>query len=228
MLAPSATIRTLNRNLVDVAAAEDALIEQFEDFGAMIKGIGRNQARADEYTPFAFFSLNTAALSSSKAENQDGEVPWVSSNDIITSAFLEASAPDVGLMAANLRTRLDAVGDENAGNYEGTVKLVPEDFKPPKVRRSIAGGRCRRVSNTPQMGPGTEAIDISVITNWASFAQDLVPLEGCEILAHHPVVGEERCLGFLSVAVIFQHKPVTHRCRSCFSSTDLFGGGLPG
>ena len=213
MLAPTAPIQSMNRDFIDVSATEEAIIEQFADFGAFVKGMGLNRAQASAYAPAFYCGINRAGLDSIKAELKGGETDYVSSNDIITAAFLEASAPDVGIMACDIRSRLEDVPNEHAGNYGSTIKYIPEDFHPAQIRKSITAGRCQRVSEAPQVPPGTEAFNISIITNWASFAENLMPLDGCELLLHQPI-GTTDVLGMLSIAVIYQPKPAScaHLC----------------
>ena len=46
-----------------------------------------------------YFELDPAALEAIKAESKDEDVPFLSSNDVVTATFLSASGADLGLMA---------------------------------------------------------------------------------------------------------------------------------
>jgi hypothetical protein len=48
-------------------------------------------------------------------------VPFVSTNDIISSAFMKGVGAPMGAMAANFRDRLDGLTKDHAGNYEALV-----------------------------------------------------------------------------------------------------------
>merc|ERR1711959_679824 len=53
-----------------------------------------------------------------KADAQSrGTVPFVSTNDIITSAFANATAAHTCLMALDLRGRMNGLTEDHAGNY---------------------------------------------------------------------------------------------------------------
>jgi hypothetical protein len=57
----------------------------------------------------------------------------VSANSIITSWFFNVTKPSLGLMAANMRNRLDGIGENDIGNYVHTILYTPVDYKTPAL-----------------------------------------------------------------------------------------------
>ena len=62
---------------------------------------------------FRYLDVDFVARAKAKAK-AEGEVPFVSTNDVVTSWFLKAFP--VGTMAINFRNRLAGLGDNDAGN----------------------------------------------------------------------------------------------------------------
>ena len=62
----------------------------------------------------------------------------MSTNDVVSSAFLRATRADLALMAVNFRGRVPEVDESHAGNYENVIQYRPEDYEsPPLVRQSV-------------------------------------------------------------------------------------------
>ena len=207
MLAPSAAVRSLNRQLVDIADAEAEALgwEETAVLGtdACTDGMARNAMKG--YPRPLFFEINTTAVAAAKAELKVGEVPFVSTNDVLTAAFFASSAPHLGMMAVDLRPRLGGLDDDSAGNYENAVYYTVDDYSPECIRKSLTAGRIRRVSTCAL--PVDHLIDgrISLVTNWSTFARkQTMGFEGCELVTHLPVQNAE---GFRDYAVIFQLRP---------------------
>ena len=62
---------------------------------------------------FRYLDMDFVARAKAKAK-AEGEVPFISTNDVVTSWFLKAFP--VGAMAINFRNRLAGLGDNDAGN----------------------------------------------------------------------------------------------------------------
>jgi len=112
------------------------------------------------------------------------DVPFVSSNDVLTSWFFRQMKSDVNIMVANFRSRRPSVlnlTDTHAGNYEANIPYFPGDVETPSlVRQSIRGtdGTFRAVrAGSPQTEiPGATKLlrnKTSIITNWATFYSDV-------------------------------------------------------
>ena len=69
---------------------------------------------------------------------QTGEVPFVSSNDVLTSWFFDNMESDTNIMVANIRSRQPSVldlSDNHVGNYEANVPYFPGDIETPVLIR---------------------------------------------------------------------------------------------
>jgi hypothetical protein len=115
---------------------------------------------------------------------QEGLVPFVSSNDVITSWFLRETRSTVNLMATNLRGRSPAgldLSDSLAGNYGIDVPYFREDVQTPALIRSSLRApdgsfRVHRAADPPTPIPSSWELlqnHTSFITNWAGFYRDL-------------------------------------------------------
>lgn len=110
----------------------------------------------------------------------EGKVPFVSTNDVMTSWFFRDMDSDANLMVANFRSRTPSIaglGEEHVGNYEANIPYFRGDVETPAlIRQSIRGedGTFRaRPAGTPTTAiPGFFTMlrnRMSIITNWASF-----------------------------------------------------------
>ncbi len=116
--------------------------------------------------------------------SQEAQVPFVSSNDVLTSWFFRKMISDLHIMLANLRNRRPSVlnlSDEHVGNYEANLPYFPEDIETPAlIRQSIrdADGsfRAKRAATPVTEIPGSLKLlrnRTSIITNWATFYRDV-------------------------------------------------------
>ena len=115
---------------------------------------------------------------------EEAKVPFVSTNDVLTSWFFREMKSDINIMVANFRSRKPAIldlVDHHAGNYEANIPYFPGDFESPAlVRQSILGPnnqfRARRAGSPATKIPGFTTLlrnKSAIITNWASFYRDV-------------------------------------------------------
>jgi len=116
-----------------------------------------------------------------KAEaKQDARVPFISTNDALTSWFFSEMKCDTNLMLANFRNRNPSVlglNDQHAGNYEANVPYFAGDVeRPDLIRQSIQTAdkqfRARRAGSPKTQIPGFWTLirnRAAIITNWTSF-----------------------------------------------------------
>lgn len=90
------------------------------------------------------------------AAKRAGEVAYISTNDVLVSAYMrcfhppppprDATATSItGLMSINFRGRVPGLGDDAIGNYEELMAYAPADFATPVlIRRSVSGPCYRR------------------------------------------------------------------------------------
>lgn len=137
----------------------------------------------------------------------EGEVPFCSTTDLITSHFCNVSQPRVLQYAINLRPRLSALlTDKHAGNYESCLLFGPDIYsKPANVRKAV--------SNTPFSHSGSEGkaplvrgctalrAKSSMLTSWCfdTYSGDL-SFGSCKLTLHIPMMdttGMPVCLGVI-------------------------------
>jgi hypothetical protein len=131
-------------------------------------------------------TVDPAWLIQEKAKaKQEGQVPFVSSNDALTSWFFGEMKSDMNIMVANFRSRKPAILDlteHHAGNYEALVPYFPGDVETPGlIRQSIrdtdGGFRARRAGSPPTKISTFLTLlrnKSAIITNWATFYRDVV------------------------------------------------------
>lgn len=116
-------------------------------------------------------------------------MPWVSTNDVLTSWFLSRGGYSYGFMSVNFRGRLAGLGDRHAGNYEGGLQFWPDEFGTPAgIRRSQRAPPRFRAGRSDTPGLVTSLRGrFGVVTNWASLQQE-IGLPGCQQVLHLPVL----------------------------------------
>ncbi|CAB9504253.1 expressed unknown protein [Seminavis robusta] len=145
---------------------------------------------------------------------------FVSTNDVLTSWFLQKSRCKHGFMAVNLRGRLDGHSEALAGNYENVIFYELEDSATPGlVRQSIMPGTIEDDSSAPWLQrvvtretplPGFWAMasgSVAVATNWSTFAKPCA-LEGCQEEIHVPILNFGIAVpSTLAILIIFRSGP---------------------
>ena len=117
-------------------------------------------------------------------------VPFVSTNDVITSAVCNASGSFMAMMAVNFRGIVDEVEIGDAGNYQNVILYRPADYQNPGlIRASIKP--LRRASSPATFVPSfwefaTEN-PLCNLTNWATSHKG-VQLDGCKEIQHFPIM----------------------------------------
>merc|ERR1712080_64708 len=112
-----------------------------------------------------------------------GTVPYVSTNDIITSAFSNAAGAHTCEMAVNLRGRMSGLTESHAGNYVNCLMFDSTNAATPdRVRQAMLHPRfhCRDE-------PVKMFSRLCFITNWASFSKP-IRIPGCVEQLHQPLM----------------------------------------
>jgi len=115
---------------------------------------------------------------------QAGKVPFVSTNDALTSWFFSEMKSDLNIMVANFRSRKPSIlglVDHHVGNYEANIPYFPGDVETPAViRQSIrdANGAfgAKRAGSPETETPSFWKLlcnKTAIITNWATFYRDV-------------------------------------------------------
>lgn len=141
---------------------------------------------------------------------ESGAVPFVSTNDIVTSHFANASNARVAMMVINMRDKIPTLqlGDDHAGCYEACLLLDPDNYAVPAgIRACLARKEPPYTRATQSKLPGVcGSCPMAFITNWASFAWtlDTAALDIEEQLLHLPCMDMPDCM---DVAIVFQSRP---------------------
>lgn len=134
-----------------------------------------------------------------------GEVPFVSTNDIITSSLGQMFKTDFVFMAINWRGRIDGCSMDLAGNYDSSLLINQQDCATPGLFRKAFARACHAGSNNSSHIRVFLRFMLSksmIITNWASFPEEL-SVEGCVKTLHLPV-----CVpSMINACVIFKPRP---------------------
>mmetsp|Transcript_7796 Transcript_7796/g.11356 ORF Transcript_7796/g.11356 Transcript_7796/m.11356 type:complete len:457 (+) Transcript_7796:207-1577(+) len=131
---------------------------------------------------------------------EEGDVPFVSTNDVITSWFMTQTECSAGEMAVNLRNRLEGHSDLHAGNYENVLFYRKEDYSSPALIRKSLATLKRVVTKDEELPPWYQDLgaNISVVTNWSTFSKPN-EIEGCEEDMHLPI----SCAKYFSSSFLF-------------------------
>lgn len=180
------------RQIEKMGKDEAEYLGSFGDVTNIIRGLVANVLSSTPLT-FQFGMVDPVKMAAAKLKAaKEGAVPYVSSNDVITSWFLQQVHSPLGFMAINWRNRLEDCTELDAGNYENVIFYRKEDSASPAlIRQSLK--TCRRVvtgSDNKAGVPGfcelVRGPGIGVVTNWSTFAKKNEIL-GCEEDFHVPV-----------------------------------------
>ena len=139
------------------------------------------------------FHLDEEKVAAAKTKGaQDGGVEYVTTNDVLTSAFFNVTNCRIGWMGFDCRDKLEGFGSNLAGNYVTALVIDPEVYETPASLRNMYKG----YETTKQKLPGCccNPSNFGMVTNWSSFAGSLVSIEGCERLIHLPVLNPAYCV----------------------------------
>ena len=137
--------------------------------------------------------LDSERLAAAKsAAAADGQVPYVSTNDVLTSAFFTKCRTRIGFMGMDCRERIKDVSKDLAGNYVTALVMDPHTFKTPASVRKMLSSTPHETTHEPLPTCcgymcGGQSGKSAMVTNWSSFAGGLIQLQGCEMVIHLPV-----------------------------------------
>ena len=125
---------------------------------------------------------NKAVARAKAAAAAEGTVPWVSTNDVITSAFFKGVGCNIGGIAVDCRRRLPIAPDDGASNLENVLIMNAEDFAMPALVRRSVDALCR--ANGGRF-PWLRTTRLPTITSWTAFSKGTV-IPGCQHRLHIP------------------------------------------
>ena len=151
------------------------------------------------------------AVTQQQAAGELTSVPFVSTNDILTSWFMQNSSCKFGIMTLNWRNRLKGHTEEHAGNYENAIFFRSSDSTSASlVRKSLVAYRRTQTWDSHTV-PGLFEMAFStmaIVTNWASLTEPL-GIKDCEQEFHMPLytaVRNDHPISF-ALLIIFQATP---------------------
>ena len=105
-----------------------------------------------------YFEIDKDAMEVEKARAAKlGNVPFVSTNDVVMSWFFQTSCCDHAFMTINFRNRLKGHSNLHAGNYFNHLLFQQEDVASAAlIRRAVQ--TCRRAVTVPNMPSFTNAL----------------------------------------------------------------------
>ena len=138
------------------------------------------------------------------------DVPFVSTNDVVTSTFGKMVDAAWVNMAMDLRPRVPEYSGGPSGNYEAVLLMRPADFATPAlVRKTLApnaDGLYKRAAVPETAIPAffeTIRGRASIITNWTTNAADDMTLAGHADVLHMPFARLHDKVPF-EMAIIFR------------------------
>eukprot|EP00546_Thalassionema_frauenfeldii_P000528 CAMPEP_0178932814 /NCGR_PEP_ID=MMETSP0786-20121207/22866_1 /TAXON_ID=186022 /ORGANISM="Thalassionema frauenfeldii, Strain CCMP 1798" /LENGTH=341 /DNA_ID=CAMNT_0020610227 /DNA_START=96 /DNA_END=1122 /DNA_ORIENTATION=- len=181
------------RQIVKMGKDEAEYLGSFGDVMNVIRGLAANVLSSTPLT-FQFGMVDPLKMAAAKVKAaREGGVPFVSSNDVITSWFLQQVHSSLGFMAINWRNRLEDCTESDAGNYENVIFYRKEDSASPARSHSsvpqdlsTGGDDGDDKAGVPGFRELVRGPGIGVVTNWSTFAKKNEIL-GCEEDFHVPV-----------------------------------------
>jgi len=130
---------------------------------------------------------------------------FVSSNDIISSWFMNITGCDFGALAFNFRNRILEINDLDAGNYISSIALLSSvDFSDPSSVRKVVNS-CRSTVGILPSSDTQLRNNSSIITNWSTSCK-LPEHEGNLLVFHSPVCFNEAKIGtdYSNICILFK------------------------
>ncbi len=151
-------------------------------FWAITRAFSRKKMRIDS------FELNHTYLQQQKlVTKESGIVPFVSTNDILSSSYAQLTDSNAMIMAVNFRNRIPDITNKDAGNYEDFLVIDKETSSTSEKIRTLISDLKNEVPKIRlPKGSAKSKSNPVLITNWAGFSQPLL-IENAKSLVHMPL-----------------------------------------
>lgn len=136
------------------------------------------------------YNIDKEAIQATKIKfTPSASIPFISTNDIVCSAFMRATKPRLCLMAINFRSRYPGLTNNDAGNYEGVMFYDKGIYNSPEnIRKSLQGNLPYKTRTKPFPGvTETLRMNCAIISNWSSFAINFV-VDDTQFDLHIPIL----------------------------------------
>jgi len=188
-------------------------LERFAKAGVMMPP--EEVTNAPQMTPsfgYGVYYLSQDEIDKRKqAHVAEPDAKFISTNDVITSWFLDATQADIGIMAFNARKAAGVEGTAS-GNYQVVLEVDPPSFSPAGIRKIVNDTAPPLV--VPDDAPPPR---VGLVTNWTQHHKHIdLPGAACAGWRHvlHRTVQPlaPNCLAHFSVTVhsvivVFSPKP---------------------
>lgn len=157
-----------------------------------ILGTVLNQLRGHLPYNYHIFNPRSEGLQMEKVKRSHAEksgLPFVSTNDVLTSWLMTHCTSSRGVMVIDWRNRLDGHTDLHVGNYFNWIVYNKEDSASPGLIRKSLQSHKRVVTKDKKFPSCWEMAKSTVclVTNWSTFGKENV-IEGCVEDLHFPLV----------------------------------------
>mmetsp|Transcript_23721 Transcript_23721/g.23989 ORF Transcript_23721/g.23989 Transcript_23721/m.23989 type:complete len:252 (-) Transcript_23721:1679-2434(-) len=189
-LIPERITESKNIQIEIMGVAEENFLTSFSFTLVNILGMMMNQWQGRVPVEYAFIDpMHVEALKTISANQEEAGVPYVSTNDVLTSHIISNSNSTYGMMAINWRHRLMGHTTLHAGNYENPILYRKEDASSPALIRKSLDSYQRVVTRTTTFPSWWEVATttFTCVTNWSTFAKPTV-LGGCVEEVHFPLI----------------------------------------
>jgi len=152
---------------------------------------------------------------------------FISTNDIVASAFAVATNSRIMLLPINFRGRNEAFTKVDAGNYEGALVFGRGDYNQPElIRKTLQSGPPTYIRGAGMVDPPMalpsccEAMRtrLSMVTNWTFSHFQEMAIDGATHLLHSPHC-DTKMVPF-DVAVVYRPRKDEHAVLCFVRSVD--------
>ncbi|OQR88896.1 hypothetical protein ACHHYP_20286 [Achlya hypogyna] len=147
--------------------------------------------------------------------------PFLSTHDIVVSAFFSATNTTLGCVAVNLRSRLKLPAT-TAGNYAEAVAFSRTTYcNPATIRRAFLdkdGPIVIATTDFPDLLQAVLGGKLTILTNWSSFYHHL-KLAPSKMATGREPLAKEFFVPFDACAILYQHMPNDLRIKVTMTET---------
>ena len=156
------------------------------------------------------YEVDDEKLAAAKAAAKDNDlgVEFVSTNDVLTSGFGNATKADMLNMAFDIRGRVKGLSVLDAGNYHAGLMFDKQDYASPAgIRKCMTQPppHSNFDARFPSASKRAKAKFV-MISSWASVCKGEIRIPDCSQTLHLPYI-DLKASGNMSMAVVFKSAP---------------------
>jgi len=133
---------------------------------------GLRKTLAESLPKVTGYTLNKDEIARIKAESKaNGCDDFISTNDIVTSWFLNLCHNDFGMVVVNFRNRFEGITTDMAGNYHITILYDSNSYSTPEqIRKTLLTYNKGGILPTEEQ---TLQFNMGIVTNWSNFMKTI-------------------------------------------------------